>query len=107
MLADKSRTIRQEDALNLNEEISCLLLELPQRRGQLPDYEELEAISVEAKELAAFYNRCPAVTTKPSEPVSNMFHVHIDLPKAKLEPILLHIYETTSVGFARTPVISR
>ena len=47
LLADKSRVIEIEDVLELDEEISCLLLELPQREigGQLPTYETLEAIS--------------------------------------------------------------
>jgi threonine aldolase len=47
LLADKERVITLEDAVNLEEEIACLLLELPQREigGQLPDFNELEAIS--------------------------------------------------------------
>ncbi len=52
----------------------------------------------EAKELAGLYNQCHAIVTKPLEPVSNMFHVHIDLPKVKLEAILIHIYEATGIG---------
>lgn len=52
LLADKSRVIHLEDVLNLEEEISCLLLELPQREigGQLPDYEELVTISAFCRE---------------------------------------------------------
>ncbi|MCA1060699.1 low specificity L-threonine aldolase [Rossellomorea aquimaris] len=47
LLADKDRVIGLEDVVGLKEEISCLLLELPQREigGQLPEYETLEAIS--------------------------------------------------------------
>lgn len=47
LLADEDRLIRLEDVEGIDEEISCLLLELPQREigGQLPAYEELEAIS--------------------------------------------------------------
>ncbi|MEK3780208.1 threonine aldolase family protein [Paenibacillus sp. FSL R5-0810] len=47
LLADKDRLITLEDVQHLDERISCLLLELPQRAigGQLPDYGELEAIS--------------------------------------------------------------
>lgn len=47
LLADKDRLITLEDVQRLDERISCLLLELPQREigGQLPDYGELEAIS--------------------------------------------------------------
>ncbi|MFD0693359.1 threonine aldolase family protein [Paenibacillus sp. GCM10027628] len=200
LLADKSRPVQLEDVLNMNEDISCLLLELPQREigGQLPAYSDLEAISAycrekgiklhldgarlfeivpyyqksaaeisklfdsvyvsfykgiggiagailagdevftkeskiwkrrhggdlislypyiisadhyfkqrlpkmgqyyeEARELAGFYNQCHAVVTKPLEPVSNMFHVHFDMPKEKLEPVLIDIYETTAIG---------
>ncbi|MFD2613405.1 threonine aldolase family protein [Paenibacillus gansuensis] len=47
LLADKDRLITLEDVKSLPEDTACLLLELPQREigGQLPDYEELEAIS--------------------------------------------------------------
>ncbi|KQY90218.1 threonine aldolase [Paenibacillus sp. Root52] len=47
LLADKDRLIRLEDVQGLDQEIACLLLELPQREigGQLPSYEELESIS--------------------------------------------------------------
>jgi threonine aldolase len=200
LLADKSRLIQLEDVLDMNEDISCLLLELPQREigGQLPDYKDLEAISAychekgimlhldgarlfeilpyyqksaaeirklfdsvyvsfykgvggiagailagdkaftneskvwkrrhggdlislypyiisadyyfkqrlprmdqyydEAKELAGLYNQCYATATKPFEPVSSMFHVHIDMPKEKLESILITIYKATGIG---------
>lgn len=51
LLADKNRLITLEDVVNLEEEIACLLLELPQREigGQLPEYEELEAISAHCR----------------------------------------------------------
>ncbi|MBN8192763.1 DegT/DnrJ/EryC1/StrS family aminotransferase [Bacillus sp. NTK074B] len=47
LLADKERVINLEDVSGLEEDIACLLLELPQREigGQLPEYETLEAIS--------------------------------------------------------------
>ncbi|MBU5444459.1 low specificity L-threonine aldolase [Paenibacillus sp. MSJ-34] len=51
-----------------------------------------------AQELAGLYNQCYGVVTKPVEPVSNMFHVHIDLPREQLEPILISIYEETGIG---------
>ncbi|SDO28944.1 L-threonine aldolase [Paenibacillus sp. yr247] len=200
LLTDKDRLIRLEDVVNLQEDIACLLLELPQREigGQLPDYEELVAISAycrekgiklhldgarlyeilpyyqksaveicelfdsvyisfykgiggiagailagdeaftieskvwkrryggdlislypyilsagyyfkqrshkmaqyyeEAKELAGFYNQCYGVETKPIEPVTNMFHVHVNVPKEKLEPILISLYNETGIG---------
>ncbi|MBB6669553.1 threonine aldolase family protein [Cohnella nanjingensis] len=54
----------------------------------------------EAKELAALYNACSGVATKPSVPVSNMFHVHVRLPKEQLESILLSICENTGIGMS-------
>ena len=47
LLADKERVINLEDVTGLDEDIACLLLELPQREigGQLPEYQTLEAIS--------------------------------------------------------------
>lgn len=51
LIADKDRVIQLEDVMGLEEEIACLLLELPQREigGQLPTYETLEAISAYCK----------------------------------------------------------
>lgn len=201
LIADKNRVIQLEDVEKIKEDISCLLLELPQREigGQLPDFKNLEAISVychengiklhldgarlfeilpyygksaaeisqlfdsvyvsfykgiggiagailasndtdfleeskvwkrrhggdlislypyiisanyyfdqriskmeqyyeEAKELAQFFNQCQSISTEPLEPVSNMFHVHFNVAKEKLEPILIEIFEETSVG---------
>ncbi|MRH45024.1 low specificity L-threonine aldolase [Aquibacillus halophilus] len=47
LLADKNRVIELDDVVTMNEDIACLLLELPQREigGQLPEYQTLEAIS--------------------------------------------------------------
>ncbi|MBO9131040.1 aminotransferase class I/II-fold pyridoxal phosphate-dependent enzyme [Bacillus sp. 165] len=200
LLADKDRLIQLEDVVNMDEDIACLLLELPQREigGQLPDYQTLESISAycrekgirlhldgarlfeilpyyqksaaeicalfdsvyvsfykgiggiagavlagdkafikeskvwkrrhggdlislypyiissdfyfdqrvhkmaqyyeEAKELAGLFNQCHAVSTKPLEPVSNMFHVHFEMPKEKAESILAEVYEETGIG---------
>ncbi|WP_040950885.1 threonine aldolase family protein [Gorillibacterium massiliense] len=52
----------------------------------------------DAVELAALYNACPDITTKPEVPVTNMFHVHAALPKEKLEDVLLSFYEETGIG---------
>lgn len=202
LLADKTSVIELEDVVNLKEDISCLLLELPQREigGQLPSYETLEAISTfcrengiklhldgarllevlpyyqktaveicelfdsvyisfyktiggvagailageksfieqskiwkrrhggdlislypyiisadyyfdrnvnkmekyyhQAKELAALINGCPAVSTLPEVPVSNMFHVHFQVGKEELEQLLLDLYNQTNIGLA-------
>jgi threonine aldolase len=59
---------------------------------------KMEQYYEEAKELAGFYNQCQAVATKPLEPVSNMFHVHFDMPKEKVEAVLINIYKETSIG---------
>ena len=200
LLADKERVITLEDVRSMKEEIACLLIELPQREigGQLPDYEELVAISrycrdkgikihldgarllevlpyyqktaaevcalfdsvylsfykgiggiagailagdeaftkeskvwkrrhggdlislypyilsadyyfeqrkdqfpkyyEDAKELARYYNECRFFATRPVVPVSNMFHVHVQMPKEKLEPLLLSVCEATGVA---------
>jgi len=52
LLADKERTIGFEDVAKLDADIACLLLELPQREigGQLPPFEELEAIAAHCRE---------------------------------------------------------
>lgn len=52
LLADKTRVIELDDVINMNENIACLLLELPQREigGQLPDYETLTSISQYCRE---------------------------------------------------------
>ncbi|MED5021015.1 beta-eliminating lyase-related protein [Paenibacillus chibensis] len=52
LLADKDRLITLADVQQLGEDISCLLLELPQREigGQLPAFEELEDISAYCRE---------------------------------------------------------
>ncbi|GEC91687.1 threonine aldolase family protein [Brevibacillus brevis] len=201
LLADKDSVIELDDVLGMDDDIACLLLELPQREigGQLPAYEDLEAISrycrekgirlhldgarlleilpyyqksadevcalfdsvyvsfykgiggiagailagdedftkqskvwkrrhggdlislypyivtaeyhfeqrkhkfsqyyEHAKELAEFYNQCQGISTRPVVPVSNMFHVHADLPKEELERIMLSLSEETGIGF--------
>ncbi|WP_433746935.1 threonine aldolase family protein [Falsibacillus pallidus] len=52
LLAEKDRVIEMEDILNMEDEVSAVLLELPQREigGQLPDYKTLEDISSYCKE---------------------------------------------------------
>lgn len=52
LLADASRPVRLRDVEELNEEVACVLIELPQREigGQLPPYEELESMSRICKE---------------------------------------------------------
>ncbi|NQX71429.1 DegT/DnrJ/EryC1/StrS family aminotransferase [Paenibacillus alba] len=63
-----------------------------QRQTKMGQYYE------EAKELAKRYNHCHAVETLPLLPVTNMFHVHIHVPKEELEAILIAMYETCGVG---------
>ncbi|UOQ44941.1 beta-eliminating lyase-related protein [Halobacillus salinarum] len=63
-----------------------------QRKDQMALYYE------QAKTLASFYNECPDILTVPREPVSNMFHVHVNAKRDVLEPILIDIYEETDLG---------
>lgn len=51
-----------------------------------------------AKELAARFNHCPLVKTKPVLPVSNMFHLYFDRSKEETEKVLVEVYEATGVG---------
>ncbi|MDU0204068.1 threonine aldolase family protein [Paenibacillus sp. MAH-36] len=51
-----------------------------------------------AIELAALYNQVPGIVTNPVQPVTNMFHVHIQMPKEKMESLLINLYEATGVG---------
>ncbi|WP_246625268.1 threonine aldolase family protein [Fictibacillus nanhaiensis] len=200
LLADKNRVITLEDVVNMKEDVSCVLLELPQREigGQLPDYETLVGISdfcrskeiklhldgarlfeilpyykktaaevcalfdsvyvsfykgiggvagailageksftnqskvwkrrhggdlislnpyiisadtnfderkdkmqkyfENAIELAELFNQCNRVKTIPEVPVSNMFHVHFDEPKERMDDLLAEIYRATNIG---------
>lgn len=200
LLANKNRLITLEDVVSMEEDVACLLLELPQREigGQLPAYKTLEEISFycrskgiklhldgarlfeilpyyqksaadicslfdtvyvslykgiggiagailagdkafmqeskvwkrrlggdlislypyiisanyyfdkrshkmeqyyeDSKELAGLFNQCHAISTVPLKPVTNMFHVHIDVAKEKLVKILINIYEETGIG---------
>ncbi|PSL40795.1 L-threonine aldolase [Planomicrobium soli] len=52
LIGDKNRVISLEDVVELEEEVACLLLELPQREigGQLPSFETLERISSYCRE---------------------------------------------------------
>lgn len=47
LLSDHNKVIKLEDVVNMEEDVSCLLLELPQREigGQLPTIEDLKRIS--------------------------------------------------------------
>lgn len=62
--------------------------------------DKMEKYYHDAKELAGLYNSCERVSTLPEVPVSNMFHVHYEVSKDKLEPIMIRIYEETGVGFS-------
>lgn len=52
LLTDRDKVIGLEDIRSLDQDVSCVLLELPQREigGQLPDYEILQAISEYCRE---------------------------------------------------------
>ncbi|ETT47160.1 low specificity L-threonine aldolase [Paenibacillus odorifer] len=65
-----------------------------QREGRMQQYYE------GAKELAAWVNQCHDVTTLPAQPVSNMFHMHFQMSKEQIEPILSAVYEATGIGLS-------
>ena len=62
------------------------------REGKMKEYYQ------QAKELAWLFNQCTQISTKPEEPVSNMFHVHIAAEKSKVEEILVDIMKETGIG---------
>ncbi|MGD6801237.1 threonine aldolase family protein [Rossellomorea aquimaris] len=68
--------------------------------GLRADNDKMEQYYHGAKELAEHYNICEKVSTLPQVPVSNMFHVHYEVSKEDLEPILVEIYENTGVGLS-------
>lgn len=80
------------DLISLYPYYLCASYYFKQREPKMGQYYE------EAVELAALFNSCQLVTTLPRVPVTNMFHVHIDMPKEKLEPILVGLYAETDVG---------
>lgn len=49
--------------------------------------------------LADKLNQCKHILTVPEIPVSNMFHVHFDLPKEVVEMILASFYEKADMAF--------
>ena len=202
LLVEKDQVIGLEDIEHMEEEVACILLELPQREigGQLPSFETLEAISAYcsnkgiklhldgarllevlpyygksaaevcnlfdsvyismykglggiagailagdgafideskvwkkrhggdlislypyivsadyyfskrsekmgeyyryAKELASFYNSCSGISTLPLVPVSNMFHVHIQKPKAQAAVLLTEVQQESGIGLS-------
>lgn len=82
------------DLINLYPYIMTADYYYEQRVGKMGHYYE------GAKALAAHYSACQAVKVRPEVPVSNMFHVHIALPKAQVEEILAQVCEATQVGFS-------
>lgn len=59
---------------------------------------KMEQYYRDAVRLAECFNACTRVNTRPAVPVSNMFHVHFDAPKAKVEPVLIEVCEASGVG---------
>lgn len=51
-----------------------------------------------AVKLAKLFNQCEHITTLPEVPVSNMFHVHISLPKVEVEQAFCEAYECSNLG---------
>jgi threonine aldolase len=65
-----------------------------QREGKMQHYYE------GAKELAAWVNQYHGIATLPTQPVSNMFHMHFQMSKERIEPILSAVYEATGIGLS-------
>lgn len=59
---------------------------------------KMEQYYREAIELAARFNACHAIATKPLTPVSNMFHVHANVSKDRLEKALISVYAESGIG---------
>ncbi len=53
-----------------------------------------------ACELAAWFGGCEGVSTLPSVPVSNMFHVHFHQPRERMNAILTEVQSETGIGIA-------
>lgn len=49
--------------------------------------------------LAQRFNACQRIKTLPEVPVTNMFHVHFELPKELIEKVLGELQEETKIGF--------
>ena len=67
-----------------------------QRVGKMAQY------YADAQTLAALFNGCHGVWTKPLIPVSNMFHVHFDFPKETVQSLLEDLYRTSDIGLTGT-----
>lgn len=50
-------------------------------------------------------NQCPYMVTEPKIPVSNMCHVHVDMPLETLAEILNQVYKATGIGL--TPMVMK
>ena len=51
-----------------------------------------------AVELAEWYNGVEGIRTLPTIPVTNMFHVHVEAPKERMEQLLADLYKDTGIG---------
>ncbi len=51
-----------------------------------------------AKEVAKLFNSCFGVSTVPAVPVSNMFHVHFEYSKERIEPVIVELEKQTGIG---------
>jgi threonine aldolase len=54
----------------------------------------------QARELAAWFGGCEGVSTLPLVPVSNMFHVHFQVPRERMSRILAEVHRETNIGVA-------
>lgn len=65
-----------------------------QRKDRMTTYHAV------AKELARRLNAIPGISTRPLEPVSNMFHLDFNGTKRDVEEQLIQIHQSTGIGIA-------
>ncbi len=69
------------------------------RKDKFVDYYEL------CRLMAYRINQCPHMVTEPKIPVSNMCHVHMDMPLEQTAAVLEKVYSETGIGL--TPSIMK
>ncbi|WP_369678738.1 hypothetical protein [Planococcus faecalis] len=66
-----------------------------QRKDRMAAYYE------NAVELASFFNRCTGISTIPTVPVTNMFHVHFQDTAEQIAPLLSQVQQMMNIGLTR------
>ncbi|MCQ4087671.1 low specificity L-threonine aldolase [Saccharibacillus sp. JS10] len=61
---------------------------------------KMERYYEQAKQLAALYNTCSGMRTRPEIPVSNMFHLHLNIPMSVAESVIAEVQEESGIALA-------